>query len=155
MLKGNLTCEDISKLILPYIDDKLSQSTKNRVALHLRNCPFCMEKYRVIKTLFESVRQKEILRMKKFRQFRLLSAFCDNEVSKDMSDKIQGTLENSQTLTLKVHKIRTLRKVLNYGFEKTFSDVNLSFEKSVMTRVKKQGLIDKVKDFLSSCVLSQ
>ena len=26
MLKGNLTCEDISRLILPYIDDKLNEA---------------------------------------------------------------------------------------------------------------------------------
>lgn len=60
MLKGNLTCEDISRLIIPYIDDKLSANKRNRVALHLRNCPFCMEKYRIIKSLFDSIKNKHL-----------------------------------------------------------------------------------------------
>lgn len=144
MLKGNLTCEDISRLILPYIDDKLSQDKRNRVALHLRNCPFCMEKYRVIKSLFEAIKQKNIQRAKKFQQYRLLSAYCDNEVSQNTKDSIEASLALSCDLVHRVIKINTLKKIMAGVFEQKFSKLELNLEKKIMERLKSESVVNKI-----------
>lgn len=147
MLKGNLTCEDISRLILPYIDDKLSQDKRNRVALHLRNCPFCMEKYRIIKSLFDTIKQKNIQRAKKFQQYKLLSAYCDNEVSQNTKDNIEASLALSCDLVHRVLKINTLKKILNDTFEKKFENIELNLEKKVIERLKSQSIASRIKKF--------
>ena len=145
MLKGNLTCENISRLILPYIDDKLSDSQRNRVALHLRNCPFCMEKYRIIKSLFDKMKQKNIQRAKKFQQYCLLSAYCDNEVSDNTRDNIEASLALSCELVQRTLKINTLKKLLNTTFERQFENLNLNLEKKVIERYKNESLTSKLK----------
>ena len=145
MPKGNLTCEDISRLILPYIDDKLNQNKRNRVALHLRNCPFCMEKYRIIKSLFDSIKQRNIQRAKKFQQYRLLSAYCDNEVSANTKENIEASLALSCELVQRTLKINALRKVLNYTFEQKFSSLDLKLEKKIIERLKNGNLFYRIK----------
>ena len=145
MLKGNLTCEDISRLLLPYIDDKLSENKRNRVAIHLRNCPFCMEKYRIIKSLFDKIQQRNIQRAKKFQQYALLSAYCDNEVSETMKDNIEASLALSCDLVERTHKINTLKKLLNTTFEKQFEYIELNLEKSIIKRLEDEKLINKIK----------
>ncbi len=147
MLKGNLTCEDISRLILPYIDDKLNEDKRNRVALHLRNCPFCMEKYRIIKSLFDTIKQKNIQRAKKFQQYKLLSAYCDNEVSQNTKDNIEASLALSCDLVHRVLKINTLKKILNDTFEKKFENIELNLEKKVIERLKSQSIASRIKKF--------
>lgn len=147
MLKGNLTCEDISRLILPYIDDKLNENKRNRVALHLRNCPFCMEKYRIIKSLFDTIKQKNIQRAKKFQQYKLLSAYCDNEVSQNTKDNIEASLALSCDLVHRVLKINTLKKILNDTFEKKFENIELNLEKKVIERLKSQSIASRIKKF--------
>ena len=147
MLKGNLTCEDISRLILPYIDDKLNEDKRNRVALHLRNCPFCMEKYRIIKSLFDTIKQKNIQRAKKFQQYKLLSAYCDNEVSQNTKDNIEASLALSCDLVHRVLKINTLKKMLNDTFEKKFENIELNLEKKVIERLKSQSIASRIKKF--------
>ncbi len=150
MLKGNLTCEDISRLIIPYIDDKLSANKRNRVALHLRNCPFCMEKYRIIKSLFDSIKNKHLERAKKFRQYRLLSAYCDNEVSQYTKDKIESSLALSCDLVQRTLKINSLRKALNQTFEAKFANLELGLEKKVIERLKNDNIIYKIKNFFNN-----
>ena len=147
MLKGNLTCEDISRLILPYIDDKLNEDKRNRVALHLRNCPFCMEKYRIIKSLFDTIKQKNIQRAKKFQQYKLLSAYCDNEVSQNTKDNIEASLALSCDLVHRVLKINTLKKILNDTFEKKFENIELNLEKKVIETFKSQTIASRIKKF--------
>lgn len=147
MLKGNLTCEDISRLILPYIDDKLNEDKRNRVALHLRNCPFCMEKYRIIKSLFDTIKQKNIQKAKKFQQYKLLSAYCDNEVSQNTKDNIEASLALSCDLVHRVLKINTLKKILNDTFEKKFENIELNLEKKVIERLKSQTIASRIKKF--------
>lgn len=147
MLKGNLTCEDISRLILPYIDDKLNEDKRNRVALHLRNCPFCMEKYRIIKSLFDTIKQKNIQRAKKFQQYKLLSAYCDNEVLQNTKDNIEASLALSCDLVHRVLKINTLKKILNDTFEKKFENIELNLEKKVIERFKSQSIASRIKKF--------
>ena len=149
MLKGNLTCEDISRLILPYIDDKLTEQKRNRVALHLRNCPFCMEKYRIIKSLFDKIKQKNIQRAKKFQQYKLLSAYCDNEVTENIKHNIEASLALSCELTQRAIKINSLRKLLNTTFEKQFEGLELNLEKTIIQRLKEEKLSYKIKKFFN------
>lgn len=145
MLKGNLTCENISRLILPYIDDKLTQAKRNAVALHLRNCPFCMEKYRIIKSLFDSIKQKNIQRAKKFQQYRLLSAYCDNEVSKNTRENIEASLALSADLVYRTLKINAVKKILNFAFDEQFRGLELNLEKKIMQRLREDTFLNRAR----------
>ncbi len=149
MLKGNLTCENISRLILPYIDDKLSDDKRNRVALHLRNCPFCMEKYAIIKSLFDKIKQRNIQRAKKFQQYRLLSAYCDNEVSQNTKENIEASLALSCELAQRTIKINSLKKLMHTTFESQFANLDLNLEKKVMQRYKEQNILFKIKKIIN------
>ncbi len=61
MLKGNLTCTAVGKLLTHYVEDNLDKKCKEMVSIHLRNCPLCMEKYSVVKKLFNEAEKKRKL----------------------------------------------------------------------------------------------
>ena len=61
MLKGNLTCTIVGKLLTHYVEDNLDKKYKEMVSIHLRNCPMCMEKYSVVKRLFNEAEKKRRL----------------------------------------------------------------------------------------------
>ncbi len=150
MLKGNLTCEDISKMLLAYIEEKLNKKQKDNVALHLRNCPFCMEKYRIIKKILDSTKEKKIQRARKFQQYKLLSAYCDNEVSLQTKENIEASLSLSCNLVHKVVKINSLRKILGETFENKFGNLELGLEKKIIERVKKDNIFYRIKALFKS-----
>lgn len=148
MLKGNLTCTEISRLIFMYIDDKLSDKLRDAIALHLRNCPFCMEKYRIIKTLFSSIRQKREKIQKKFKKFRIISAFCDGEIPKACIEKIEHAIKHSNEIKNMVCKINSTTQLINYASDKRFMNTKLNLEKTVMTRLLNDNPIAKIKNFI-------
>lgn len=84
MLKGNLTCTIVGKLLTHYVEDNLDKKYKEMVSIHLRNCPMCMEKYSVVKGFLTKQKKsgdslrKEKLCMKKFL-FILMARWINQE----------------------------------------------------------------------------
>ena len=83
MLKGNLNCSEINKYLIRYINFDLKRSDMARVAIHLRNCPKCMEKYSVILKRKNELRKVFIEIEKKLRMQNEISSYIDNECDKE------------------------------------------------------------------------
>ena len=113
-----------------------------------------MEKYRIIKTLLDSIKNKHLERAKKFRQYRLLSAYCDNEVSIHTKQKVESSLALSCELVQRTLKINSLRKALNQTFENKFANLELNLEKKVIERVKNYNIFCRMKKFFMPKFLS-
>ena len=103
-----------------------------------------MEKYRIIKSLFDKIKQRNIQRAKKFQQYKLLSAYCDNEVNENTRHNIEASLALSCELTQRAIKIDMLKKILNNTFESRFQNLELNLEKKVMERLKKDNIFYKI-----------
>ncbi len=87
MLKGNLTCTIIGKLLTHYVEDNLDDKCKNMVSIHLRNCPPCMEKYTVVKRLFSEAEKKRKIIKEKERMQEEISSYLDGEMNeKEIAD---------------------------------------------------------------------
>ena len=79
MLKGNLECSEIKKYLIEYINFELNRKEAERISLHIRNCPKCMEIYtalyerkRKLKEQFGDIEKKIVMKDK-------ISAYIDNE----------------------------------------------------------------------------
>ncbi len=150
MLKGNLGCEEVSKLLLNYIEEKITDNKKrDRIALHLRNCPFCMEKYTIVNNLVNSIKEKNIQRAKDFRRFRLISAYCDNELTRQSRTRLENAVMMNKKTTQRIQDVNKLSRILNENFEFEFENLELNLEKGIMEKLKKQSIIDRVKNFFS------
>ena len=148
MLKGNISCEEISRLIFSYVDDKLDMKLRNSIATHLRNCPPCMEKYRIIKTLFHTIKTKKIKCEKKFRKYRVLCSYCDNELSLKAKEKVENALNKSKELTKSVHKIQTLKEMITHSWNMRFDNFELNLEKKIIERLKNESVFSKLKNII-------
>ena len=144
MLKGYLNCDEISELILKYIEDKLPSKKAQRVALHLRNCPVCMEKYGMIKKMLDNLKEKRNKELKNFKRFELINAYCDREVKNSTREKMTELKNMSLALEREIERINSLKKLLNKGFENKFANLELNLEKGVIERLKNKNLLQKL-----------
>lgn len=119
MLKGNLTCTIIGKLLTHYVEDNLDDKCKNMVSIHLRNCPLCMEKYTVVKKLFMEAEKKRKLIKEKEKMYEEISTYLDGEMTEkeiaDFEQKLSKKPEYEETLI----QTMNLKKTLNNSFYKT------------------------------------
>jgi len=136
MLKGNLTCTIINKLLTHYVEDNLDDKCKNMVSIHLRNCPLCMEKYTVVKKLFVEAERKRKIIKEKERMQEEISSYLDGEMTDIEIAEFETKLsekpeyEDNMILTMK------LKKALNNSFYKTKYNLKINLTENVMRRVK-------------------
>ncbi len=136
MLKGNLTCTIINKLLTHYVEDNLDDKCKNMVSIHLRNCPLCMEKYTVVKKLFTEAERKRKIIKEKERMQEEISSYLDGEMTDKEIAEFEAKLsekpeyEDNMILTMK------LKKTLNNSFYKTKYNLKINLTEDVMKRVK-------------------
>ena len=95
MLKGNLTCTIIGKLLTHYVEDNLDNKCKEMVTIHLRNCPPCMEKYTIVKKLFNEAEKKRKIIKERERMQEEISAYLDGEMSEAEISKFEQKLSKS------------------------------------------------------------
>ena len=112
MLKGNLTCAVIGKLLTHYVEDNLDDKCKNMVSIHLRNCPPCMEKYAVVKKLFMEAEKKRKLIKKPDYDDNLVKTM---KMKKILNNSFYKTKYNLKTdITAKVmENLKKSRGILN------------------------------------------
>lgn len=111
MLKGNLNCKDINKLLLGYIRFELPKKEMSKVALHLRNCPLCMEKYTKIQRRKKELQEKMLIIEKELRMQSELSCYIDNEASEDIVFIVEGMLLSDKKYK---NEIIEYEKIRNY-----------------------------------------
>lgn len=92
MLTGELKCSDINKLLIRYINFDLNKKDNLRVAIHLRNCPKCMEKYSHILKRKNELKKIFIEIEKKLRMQNEISSYVDKECEKESRFIIEAML---------------------------------------------------------------
>ncbi len=144
MLKGNLTCTIVGKLLTHYVEDNLDNKCKNMVSIHLRNCPPCMEKYSIVKKLFnEAERKRKVIKAKE-RMQEEISSYLDGEMSEDEITRFEQKLSLEPEYEENLLKIMKLKKILNNSFYKAKYNSDIRFSKNVIEELKKTSGIKNI-----------
>lgn len=130
MLLGNLSCAEIKNCLLKYIDYKLPKNKMKEIAIHLRNCPKCMEKYTKIK------KRKSIIKMQ-----NSISSYIDMETNEGENfflenkflnnEKYKQELKSYEKISSLLHKSRLYlkEKIKPENTEKTIQKI-IKYNKS-------------------------
>ncbi len=112
MLKGNLKCNQINKMLLGYIHFELTKTEMERVALHLRNCPNCMKRYIKIQKRKKELKRKMYEIEKTLRMEKEISTYIDNEGTDDLIFITEGMLLCDEKYRKELVENENLRRVL-------------------------------------------
>lgn len=144
-----ITCAQMDVLISFYLEGGLSKRLKTKVEEHLNNCPTCMAKYNILKSI--SVDLKEIVTPQKenettstsLKQYQLfhdnLSAYVDNELPNDENIKIKKFTINNSNARKELEETYNIRKLMSESFKKTKSDARGDFTKNVIKQLDDFG----------------
>jgi len=149
MLKGNLTCTIVGKLLTHYVEDNLEKKCKEMVSIHLRNCPLCMEKYTVVKKLFNEAERKRKLIKEREIMYEEISLYLDGEMDKTRIDDFESILLKRKEYEEALLNISKLKRVLNNSFYKTKYTINTDIAGKVIERLKTNGFKNLIKRFFT------
>lgn len=138
MLKGCLKCSDINKMLLSYIHFELSKREMSRVAIHLRNCPICMEKYTKIQKRKKELRQKMHNIEKNLRMQMEISSYIDNEASEDTVFIVEGMLVSDENYKRELIKNEELRRIMLESRKLFMENIKPERTIKILARIKKR-----------------
>ena len=113
MLKGYIKCTEIRKLLLRYIHFDLRKKEMEQVAIHLRNCPICMEKYSILQKREKSLKNKMYKIEKTLRMQDEISSYMDNECNENQKFIIEGKLLTDKKYKKELIECETTRRILS------------------------------------------
>ncbi len=149
MLKGNLTCTAVGKLLTHYVEDNLDKKCKEMVSIHLRNCPLCMEKYSVVKKLFNEAEKKRKLIKEKEIMYEEISLYIDGEMDKNRINDFESILSKRKDYEETLLNISKLKRTLNNSFYKTKYNIDINMTEKIMNRLKTGGIKNALKRFFN------
>lgn len=152
MLKGNLTCGVISKLLTHYVEDNLDAKSKNMVSIHLRNCPPCMEKYTVVQKLFREAEKKRKLIKTREAMQEDISAYLDGEMQEREIVKFEEKLSTKPEFEENLLAMMKLKRTLNNSFYKMKYNLDISLSKKAMEKFKTSGFKNWIKNIIDYLV---
>ncbi len=145
MLKGNLTCTIVGKLLTHYVEDNLDRKCKEMVSLHLRNCPMCMEKYSVVKRLFSEAEKKRRLIKEREMMYEEISLYLDGEMEKSRITDFEAILAKRKEYEEALLGISKLKRTLNNSFYRIKYNLDTDISQRVMERLKTSGFKNRVR----------
>ena len=113
MLKGYIKCTEIRKLLLRYIHFDLRKREMEQVALHLRNCPNCMEKYSGLQKREKTLKNKMYRIEKTLRMQDEISSYMDDECSENEKFSIEGKLLTDKKYRKELIENETVKRLLS------------------------------------------
>ena len=150
MLKGNLTCTIVGKLLTHYVEDNLDKKYKEMVSIHLRNCPMCMEKYSVVKRLFNEAEKKRRLIKEREVMYEEISLYLDGEMDKSRINDFESILAKRKEYEEALLNISKLKRMLNNSFYKTKYTINTDdISEKVMEQLKTSVLRNSIRRFFT------
>lgn len=148
--KMEITCLQMDVLISFYIDGDLSESLKEKVEEHLRECATCRAKLNIIRSLFSDLKKDYKTSSKEevystnshsSRQYQFfkknLSAYIDNELPEEENVKIRKYAINNKKARKELEDSYNIRKLMRDSFRKTKAETKPDFSKNVMKEVNK------------------
>lgn len=148
MLKGCLKCSDINKMLLRYIHFELPKKDMSKVALHLRNCPVCMEKYATIQRRKKELKQKMANIEKDLRMQNEISSYIDNEASTNTIFIVEGMLLCDEKYRKELIENERLREILQKSKKELIK--NLRPKQTFKLLAKNKLRNKKLKKFLGA-----
>lgn len=149
MLKGNLTCTIIGKLLTHYVEDNLDNKCKNMVSIHLRNCPPCMEKYAVVKKLFMEAEKKRKLIKDREEMQEEISSYLDGEMNEKEINNFEQKLIKKPEYDDNLVKAMKMKKILNNSFYKTKYNLKTNIASKAVEKLKKtRGILNLIKNII-------
>lgn len=131
----------------------MDRKCKEMVSLHLRNCPACMEKYSIVKKLFDEAERRRKLIKDRENMQEEISAYLDGEMDKKELLRFEKKLSTNKEYEEALISTTKLKRILNNSFYKMKynleKDASLKFHKKVMERYKNSGFKTRVKSFLN------
>ena len=113
MLKGYIKCSEIRKLLLRYIHFDLRKKEMEQVAIHLRNCPICMEKYSNLQKREKNLKNKMYKIEKTLRMQDEISNYIDNECSENERFQMEGKLLTDKKYKKQLIEYEEVRRILS------------------------------------------
>lgn len=156
MLTGNLKCTEINKLFLRYISFDLSKNDMARVAIHLRNCPNCMDKYTKIQKRKRDLKRKMYKIEKLLRMQEEVSTFYDKEGGKDLNLIVGGMLAVDEKYKKELEDNEKLSKILKKckrELENKSQNQQANKVMQIIFRKKENALIQQPFQFLRRVLL--
>ena len=146
-----ITCLQMDVLISFYIDGDLSETLKEKVEEHLRDCPTCRAKLNIISSLFADLRnankcnkQEEVYSTnvhstKQYKFFKNnLSAYIDNELPEEDSIKMKKYTIGNKTARKELENAFLIKKLMQNSFKKTEAETKPDFSKNIIKQLSVQ-----------------
>lgn len=143
-----ITCLQMDVLISFYIDGDLSESLKEKVEEHLKECPTCRAKLNIIRSLFSDIKKdyksekEEIFSTNthsshQYQFFKKnLSAYIDNELPEEDNVKIRKYTINNKKARKELEDNYHIRKLMRDSFRKTKNETKPDFSKNIMKQIE-------------------
>ncbi len=136
MLKGCLKCSEINKLLLSYIHFELNKKMMTRVAIHLRNCPNCMEKYTKIQKRKKDLKLKMREIEKQLRMEREISQYLDNEATDDLIFNVEGMVLCDENYKKALIEGEEIKRILKNSYNKISELKNPKIAKKIIAKIR-------------------
>lgn len=141
-----ITCIQMDILISFYIDGDLSESLKEKVEEHLKNCPTCKAKFNIINSLFSDIKtnaNKEKIyttnshSTKQYQFFKNnLSAYIDNELPEEECIKMRKYTIGNKKARKDLEDSYHIRKLMRDSFKKSKTSSKSDFSKDILKQIE-------------------
>lgn len=149
MLKGDIKCSDIGKLLIRYINFDLNKKDALRVAIHLRNCPKCMEKYTVTLKRKNELKKIFIEIEKKLRMQNEISCYIDDECEDESRFIVEAMLICDEDYKKEYKDMNLVKSAFKKAEEEIFQKKKKNFTQKILAKQRyikfeKEKLIGKL-----------
>ena len=153
-----LTCNQVDALMSFYLEDKLNETLKQYVEIHLQHCPKCKKRIEQLKDLInKNIKQlpkkeedaNEQFITPQYIEFKKnLSAYIDNELNDEENIRIKKISISNPLARQDLEKIYTYKKLIHNAFEKTRTDFKEDYTKSVIDNIARQEVTNDKDPFI-------
>lgn len=147
-----LTCRQFEGLITFYLDGELNERLKQSFEEHLKNCPTCNMKFKIIKSIIGDIKGaydkllvdykgNDVLDDKPIELKTLnseditsidLSAYIDNELNDENNIRIRRNIIAKPNIRLKLEKMYKLKKILSDSFSEHKNKLKTDYSKEIV-----------------------
>lgn len=147
----DLNCRQFEGLITFYLDGELNERLKQAFEDHLKDCPTCSMKFKIIKSIIGDIKgayDKILIDYKQDEFFDKpselktlnseditpidLSAYIDNELTDENNIRIRRNIIAKPNIRLKIEKMYKLKKILSDSFSEHKNKLKTDYSKEII-----------------------
>jgi len=144
-----LTCNQFEILISFYLENELSPCLKKQFEEHLQTCKLCSEKFEIIKTLLDDMKNVSVNSRSENSPedyyitnvheniFKTnLSAYMDNELTNDENIKIKKYTITNKNARKDLEDSYNIRRLMQNSYKKTKADAKQDYTKTILKKLE-------------------